>query len=153
RRNELTGNSTTYYSVNKFKLSVRCARFETYLTVTVLTCTARLFLVLAFRFNALLDCFSVSNTWFFQHCFATELVLQLTAQDFKLCFAYTRQQHFVCFGIFYNGKGNVFILQLVESGKNLVFLTLLGSVNSHGKHGTWHLDFRQTHGFAFAQCI
>ena len=103
--------------------------------VTELTGTTGLLLVTAVNFNAALNLFAVCNTCGLKLGVNIVQVLELGAENAKLNVACAGNHHLVSLGVVNQSKGNVFLVELIETCSNLVVLTLgLGS-DAHGVAG------------------
>ena len=99
--------------------------------VAELPVTAGLLLVAALHLHGLANRLAVRNLRVFQHAVRAELARQLAADNIKVHFALTGEQRLRRFGGLCSSvtDGSSSIRRL-EAGEHLVFLALLGGVNS-----------------------
>ena len=109
-------------------------RLEADIDVAELAVAAGLLLVTAVDLDLLLDGFTVGDLGGLEHSLDLVLALELGHQDGELHVASARDDEFLGFGVVAIGEGGVFLVQLDETGRDLILGALDLGVDGHLVH-------------------
>ena len=125
---EVLGNSAANDSHVEDQIVLLFLGLEANPNVTELAGTAGLLLVTAVSFDLLLDLLAVSNLCGGQDSVDAEAGLQLSNDDIQLLIAGAGDNQLMGFSVVDDGEGGIFLVQTVQTGADLFFLTTgLGS--------------------------
>ena len=150
---EVLGHRTAENAFCKYEILVG-TRLKVHLNMTILTMTARLFLVLALNRYLFTDFLAVRYNRLGQLHFNTKLVFELGADNIQMNVAHTRNQHLLGFGIVFGRKGRVFVAQTCQTGRQLFFVAFVLGCNALriarlGQYNRLQVDLAHRH----RQCI